>query len=560
MSRLVGTYLTALFEQAASIPAQKLVLYSILLGINSHLGYFIHGDHDHLSGTFFIGSFLIPSLIFGVFHKHLGIAIIEALTLTATIWTSFLAGLTASIITYRLLFHPLRKFPGPFGAKVTKWWSVVNAAKTLQNHELGMDLHAKYGDFVRTGPNELSINCEAIVPIVIKLAKGPWYNLGKPKPSTQLTRDRDVHRANRRLWDKAFTSDAVMQYLPKLIIRSTELLDIIAAQNPVNISEYFNYYMWDSMGDATFSKSFNMLPTHGKENDYMRITKNATTGLAIFGHVPYLPHILDLIPGTNRDYKGFLRWCDELVNERRTRNPEKKDVFSWLLTADAKTMAGIGMANEARLAILAGSDTTATTLTNICFHLADNQDQLKILREEIDALYSSYQDDEDRIFKDLAMGKCDNTDHLEGVINEVLRLHPVLPSSPQRMAPPEGITIDNTFVPGNTAIYAPMHTIFRDARNFERPKEFLPERWYKTAKYPLTRDQKVFIPFWTGTWSCAGKPLANMHLRIVVTRIVRRFSIQLAAGMNEDKLNKDAQDLFILYMGDVNLILKERNM
>lgn len=36
------------------------------------------------------------------------------------------------------------------------------------------------------------------------------------------------------------------------------------------------------------------------------------------------------------------------------RNPEKKDVFSWLLTADAKTMAGIGMANEARLAILAG--------------------------------------------------------------------------------------------------------------------------------------------------------------------------------------------------------------
>lgn len=151
MSRLVGTYLTALFEQAASIPAQKLVLYSTLLGINSHLGYFIHGDHDHLSGLFFIGFFLIPSLIFGVFHKHLGIATIEALTLTTTIWTSFLAGLTASIITYRLLFHPLRKFPGPFGAKVTKWWSVVNAAKTLQNHELGMDLHAKYGDFVRTG-------------------------------------------------------------------------------------------------------------------------------------------------------------------------------------------------------------------------------------------------------------------------------------------------------------------------------------------------------------------------------------------------------------------------
>lgn len=89
--------------------------------------------------------------------------------------------------------------------------------------------------------------------------------------------------------------------------------------------------------------------------------------------------------------------------------------------------------------------------------------------------------------------------------------------------------INDTFVPGNTAIYAPMHTIFRgifskykrlkshmtnpkddlDPRNFERPKEFLPERWYKTSKYPLTRDQKVFIPFWTGNFYPLG-PLTSI--------------------------------------------------
>lgn len=82
--------------------------------------------------------------------------------------------------------------------------------------------------------------------------------------------------------------------------------------------------MWDSMGDLGFTKSFGMLPAHGKleqkenkQDKYMRITVASQVGVAIFGHVPYMISILDLIPFLNREYKEFVAWCEQLVVERK---------------------------------------------------------------------------------------------------------------------------------------------------------------------------------------------------------------------------------------------------
>ena len=51
--------------------------------------------------------------------------------------------------------------------------------------------------------------------------------------------------------------------------------------------------------------------------------------------------------------------------------------------------------------------------------------------------------------------------HLNGVINEVLRLHPAVPTGGFRETPPEGVEIGGQKVPGNTLICAPRWTIGR---------------------------------------------------------------------------------------------------
>lgn len=63
----------------------------------------------------------------------------------------FFVGLFFSIALYRTYFHRLHNFPGPFCAKVTKFWAFRQAAKTVQWNETVRGLHRQFGDFVRIG-------------------------------------------------------------------------------------------------------------------------------------------------------------------------------------------------------------------------------------------------------------------------------------------------------------------------------------------------------------------------------------------------------------------------
>ena len=65
--------------------------------------------------------------------------------------SSFNLGLLSSIAVYRLAFHRCGKFPGPTGAKVTKFYAARLSAKNVQYYSELAKMHEQYGDFVRTG-------------------------------------------------------------------------------------------------------------------------------------------------------------------------------------------------------------------------------------------------------------------------------------------------------------------------------------------------------------------------------------------------------------------------
>ena len=51
--------------------------------------------------------------------------------------------------------------------------------------------------------------------------------------------------------------------------------------------------------------------------------------------------------------------------------------------------------------------------------------------------------------------------HLNGVINESMRLFPAALTMGTRVTPKEGLYVEETFIPGNTKIAAPRYSIFR---------------------------------------------------------------------------------------------------
>ena len=135
---------------------------------------------------------------------------------------------------------------------------------------------------------------------------------------------------------------------------------------------------------------------------------------------------------------------------------------------------------------MGGSDTTASTLTFLFYHLAKNPSEVQKLKDELLPLLNGKNVLEP---KDVAKAQ-----HLDGVIQEALRLHPAIPSGFPRLTPSEGIMIGETFIPGGTTVVLPVYAMQRDEQNYEHPDQFIPERWY--SKPELIKNREVFL-----TWN-----------------------------------------------------------
>lgn len=100
------------------------------------------------SMTLYVASFLG---LFYAFAQFGGLGAFAAFARTSLFAFSFTAALLVSIIVYRLFFHRCCSFPGPFGAKITRFYATYLSAKDVQYYKEAEKIHTKYGDFVRTG-------------------------------------------------------------------------------------------------------------------------------------------------------------------------------------------------------------------------------------------------------------------------------------------------------------------------------------------------------------------------------------------------------------------------
>lgn len=95
------------------------------------------------------------------------------------------------------------------------------------------------------------------------------------------------------------------------------------------------------------------------------------------------------------------------------------------------------------------SETVASTLVYLFYFLALHPNHLKLVQAEL----SNVNVRDPKVLQSL--------EHLNGVINETLRLWPAVPTGGLRQVPPEGAVICGQFVPGGTTICAPRWSLSR---------------------------------------------------------------------------------------------------
>lgn len=207
------------------------------------------------------------------------------------------------------------------------------------------------------------------------------------------------------------------------------------------------------------------------------------------------------------------------------------------------------------LAVIAGSDTTATALSAAFYYLLQDPSKYKRLQEEVDAYFPPNEGEP------FDSAKLAEMPYLNAAINEAIRLQPPVPTCTQRGTPRgiRGKVIGSYFIPGGTAVWLPLYPLMRHPQYFSpRPDEFVPERWLKDTKGEFVTNQDAFIPFSFGPANCAGKNLALVEMRMVIALLVQRYDMRFAEGFDPRAWEDTLEDVLVMKRGELHVIFSPR--
>lgn len=495
--------------------------------------------------------------------------------------------LVICLCCYRLYFHPLAQYPGPFWAKLTDLYSVYHALKG-DRHVNFYKLHQKYGDFVRYGPSRLSVNnVEALKDIYAyanaNLRKGSYYEAVVDTHTGAYNsfseRDRTVHAFKRKLLAQSLNDRAVALYedLIKIQIRRFEDIalrgheattDDVVTNNkngpawgaPFDIAEWLDYLSFDIMGNLVFSKTFDMLGST-KERYLQRLLKVTTARTLTVGVCDALRILradVILLP-IFIQFRKFITFCDEQANERverHRRGDKRQDIFKHLVEArESETGRGLTMPelwSESILLVISGSETTSTALAATLHYLSEHPPALERAVAEVCNVFPTVED--------VSAGKeLSSCVYLRACIDEALRLSPPTPGLLPRQVLPGGAAIAGHLLPAGIEVGCSSYAIHRLPSVYPAPMEYLPERWLSEPSAPLGSIQHpervaaartAFSAFSHGPRSCVGKGLAYMEITVILARLLVGWDIRRAQGA-EEMLEKGRWDLGRRIVGGV---------
>lgn len=297
-------------------------LGAALLGLSTYTFYYHHGEHHlfphrHLQALVCLFTFLLLSQRLLNPTLPLSSSLQAATTLTTTYLVSIFTGLT----TYRLLLNPLnKKFPGIPLSRLSHLSLTLRVAGPKNLYRQLHTLHRAHASkFIRTGPNDLSVSDAAVVRVALsgnsKFIKAPWYSTTHPFYSLFTARVRASHDPRRRVWSPAFSERALRGYELRLKQYNDALVKVFegfatdgdgqSKSKSVNVTDWFNYWSFDVMGDLAFGRSFQMLQSASGH----WVIDLLTSAQVVLGMVvpPWLSRFLFLcVPGAQKRTMRFL--------------------------------------------------------------------------------------------------------------------------------------------------------------------------------------------------------------------------------------------------------------
>jgi cytochrome P450 len=168
--------------------------------------------------------------------------------------------------------------------------------------------------------------------------------------------------------------------------------------------------------------------------------------------------------------------------------------------------------HELVLFMLAGHDTTSTTLTYALWSLGHHRDIQDRVRAEVAAVGKRTLTPDDVSALDLTVR----------VLHEALRLCP--PAAGTMRAPTRDIVVDGHLVEAETMALVSFYALHRDPALWEEPERFDPDRFL--AERSKGRSRWQYLPFGGGPRSCVGDHFAMLEATLALATVVRAAEIE----------------------------------
>lgn len=373
-----------------------------------------------------------------------------------------------SIVLYNLFIHPLRRFPGPWYYAVSwlpKFYRQVYRADYWRHAKV---LHEKYGPVVRVGPNELSFSsAQALDDIYGVKTKGRlefpkdavFYDVrGTPLNDSMISADQPTHRALRRQVSPAF-SEKALKSQEAIIQRYADMfVSELRARwdEDVDIVDWVTFATADVMADLSTGESLYCMEK-GEMDPFVDMILNVSPFiglLQLFNRLPLTKFLYKMI-SSQKGLKTWLETVDIVAQKAEKREKMGNDrpdfmTLIWAENDDRESWTRDKIINFAQLLFFAGSETSATTLSVVIFHLLTSPHAYKTLAEEL----RSIERDEDITFARLA-----TMEYLTACIDEGMRMRPVVAAVIPRVGPPGGGMVDGCFIPEGVSMHAHLQTI-----------------------------------------------------------------------------------------------------
>ncbi|KAK4153647.1 cytochrome P450 [Chaetomidium leptoderma] len=453
--------------------------------------------------------------------------------------------LVAAFLFRRLRqWQRLRHIPGPPLAGLSRFFWLVPLVRSSRLNIWLQELDKQYGRIVRVGPNTVVTSDWKLWKHVMS-ARSPYqrsqrfvaFRLDMTNDNIVSSIDEQEHGRLRAMMIHGYSGKEVEGVEAKMDIDILSLVHLLESRyilhnKAFDFGRKAQYFTTDVIAHLAFGKPFGFISTDSDVYNYIEIIGNQFPSMSVLTLFPGLLQIfnwplLNLLLPTAEDKAGLGKLMGIAKRTAAERfGPDRKVHKDMLGSFVARGLTQKEAEAEILMQVIAGSDTSATTIRTAMLHLATNSRVLRKLQAEIDSVapYSMSEVIKDETARALP--------YLSAVVKEILRWLPPAMDIATRVVPPGGDEWNGLALPPGTELGWNAIGIMRDSDVWgDDADQFRPERWIEAEADPdKLRDMNTvgdMVFGGTSRYQCLGRIVALMEIKKVLFELFRRYEFEV---------------------------------